>query len=123
MQSDEYFSDDEEGPLEESISQEKAQTKVVNINKSPELHAFHGAYPLRLTLDSGAESNMISSTIARFIKAKVVPSRHKAVQADESIPLNVAGEMHTCVTRGNIIMSLDALVVDDLDALYEEQRY
>jgi len=42
-------------------------------------------------------------------------SKHKAVQADGSTPLSVAGETHTVVTRGDVTMKLDALVVDDLN--------
>ena len=115
MGPDEYLEEAEEDIETEEDDQDPVQNKLVNIKKSPELYVFHGTYPLRLTLDSGAESNMISSTVARYIKTKVVPSRHKAVQADGSTPLRVAGETHTCVTRGDITMQLDALVIDDLD--------
>ena len=115
MGPDEYLEEAEEDIEAEEDDQDPVQNKLVNINKSPELYVFHGAYPLRLTLDSGAESNMISSTVARYIKVKVVPSRHKAVQADGLTPLRVAGETHTVVTRGDITMQLDALVIDDLD--------
>ena len=115
MGPDEYLEEAEEDVETEEDDEDPVRNKLVNINKSPELYVFHGAYPLRLTLDSGAESNMISSTAARYIKAKVVPSWHKAVQADGSTPLRVAGETHTFVTRGDITMQLDALVIDDLD--------
>ena len=76
MGPDEYLEEDVEA---EEDDQDTVQNKLVSINKSPELHVFHGTYPLRLTLDSGAESNtcMISSSVTQYIEAKIVPSRHK----------------------------------------------
>ena len=96
----EYFEEVEEDVEAEEDDQDPLQKTLMNINKSPELYVFHGAYPLRLTLDSGAESNMISSTVAQYIKAKVVPSQHRAVQADGSTPQGGWRNSYFCDKRG-----------------------
>ena len=47
--------------------------------------------------------------------AKITPSIQTALQADGSTPLNVCGETTLTVHRDNIVLSLHALVVDDID--------
>ena len=87
----------------------------VNTKQSPFFKAFYLRYPLRLTLDSGAETNMIRETVAKSIGAKICISSQLARQADGLTPLNVIGETHLVLSRGGTNLHLDALVVEDLD--------
>ena len=70
----------------------------VNTKQSPFFKAFYLHNPLRLTLDSGAETNMIRETVA-----------------DGLTPLKVIGETHLVLSRGGTNLHLDALGVEDLD--------
>ena len=87
----------------------------VNTKQSPFFKAFYRHNPLRLTLDSGAETNMIRETVVKSIGAKIGKSTQLARQADGLTPLKVLGETHLVLSRGGIDLHLDALVVEDLD--------
>ena len=76
---------------------------------------FHESLPLRLTIDSGAECNLISLPVAKFTQAKIEKTTYTAVQADGRTPLLIIGETRLVVTRGDIEMYLDALVVETLE--------
>ena len=41
-------------------------TRRVNVSQSPFLHAFYSHHPLRLTIDTGAETNMMRASLARL---------------------------------------------------------
>ena len=117
--SDQY--DDEptaEPPLPEPTAAPKTSKLMVgkiSIRKSPEFHVFYGHHPLRLTIDSGAECNLISNHMARHLKLTVRPTIHTAVQADGHTPLPVLGETRIAVTRDEVEMYLDAVVVESLE--------
>ena len=92
-----------------------SMTCRVNTKQSPFFKTFYRHNPLRLTLDSGAETNMIRETVAKSIGAKICKSTQLARQADGLTPLKVLGETHLVLSRGGIDLQLDALVVEDLD--------
>ena len=58
---------------------------------------------------------MIKSSVARSIGAPIKLSSQQALQADGVTPLAVAGETHLILSRADKQLTLDALVVDDLD--------
>ena len=87
----------------------------VNTKQSPFFKAFYRHHPLRLTIDTGAETNMIREAVAKSIGAKIGKSSQLARQADGVTPLNVIGETHLTLSRDGIDLQLDALVVADLD--------
>ena len=93
----------------------RAVVKRVNTSASPSLTAFCGSHTVILTVDSGAEVNMIRTAFARRIGLQSIPSTQRAMQADGVTPMKVSGEVHTSLARGQWSFSLDALVVDDLD--------
>ena len=94
---------------------ESTVSRRVNISQSPFLHAFFRHRPLRLTIDTGAETNMMRASLAKHIGAKVTKSTQTALQADGRTPLSVVGETRLqLVCRGRSLM-LEALVVEDLD--------
>ena len=67
-------------------------TRRVNVSQSPFLHAFYCYHPLRLTIDTGAETNMMRASLARHIGAKVTKSSKNALQANGRTPLTAVGE-------------------------------
>ena len=87
----------------------------INISQSPFLHAFHSYHPLHLTIDTGAETNMMRASLAWHICAKVTKSSQTTLRADGPTPLAVAGETHLPLICHGIPLSLEALIVEDLD--------
>ena len=59
----------------------------------------YGPHAIRVTLDTGAETNMIRSSLARDIQAPIKKSTQNAYQADGKSPLAVIGrnshDLHT----------------------------
>ena len=92
-----------------------ATTQRVTIKRSLLVKVFYNHHPLQLTVDTGAETNMIKTHVAREIVATIKKSNQRAVQADGVTPLAVVGEVHLTLTRHNMNLQLDALVVDNLD--------
>ena len=90
-------------------------TNRVSVKQSPHLKAFFDHHPLLLTLDTGAETSMMKSSIAKTIGATIQKTTQKALQADGITHLKVVGEVHLALSRGNLHLQLDALVVDNLD--------
>ena len=58
---------------------------------------------------------MIKASVARSIDAPIVKSSQQALQADGVTPLAVVGETHLTLSRAHLTLTLDALVVEDLD--------
>ena len=98
---------DEEAPA--------ARCGRVNVRSSPLLRTFYEHNPLCLTIDTGAETNLIRSTTANNIRCPIYPSSQLAFQADGKSPLNVLGETHITLTRDDLELTFSGLIVDDLD--------
>ena len=106
--------------LQQSVTVENAlidptSTRRVSIVQSPYLNVFYKHHPVRLTIDTGATTNMVKASFARYIHLPITPASQMACQADGVTPLNVVGEVHTSFTRGDSSFQLDALVVEQLD--------
>ena len=103
--------------LASSLTPMNARTvsRRVSTKQSPHFKAFYKYHPLRLTLDTGAETSMIKSSVARSIGAPTNQSSQHALQADAVTPLALAGEAHLILSRADKQLALDALVLDDLD--------
>ena len=93
----------------------QVHTRRVQTKQSPYLHAFYGHHPVKVTIDSGAEVNLIRQTIAQQIAAPIKRSTQIACQADGHSPMEVVGETHLHFTHGNKQLNLQALVVKNLD--------
>ena len=72
-------------------------------------------HSLKLTLDTGAETSMTKASVAHSIAAPIVKTSQQALQADGVTPLVVVGETHLTLSRAGNHLTLDALVVQDLD--------
>ena len=94
---------------------QNARSHVALVLKSPYFEAFCKHYPVQLTLDTGAETSMMKSSLTRSIGAPITKSSQQALQADGLTPLAVVGETRLILSRADKHLALDALVVDDLD--------
>ena len=90
-------------------------SRRVSTKQSPYLKVFYKHYPVQITLDSGAEISMIKYSVASRIGANIKKTNQSALQADGVTPLNILGETHLTLSRDNHSLSLEALVVNDLD--------
>ena len=86
------FSNMQHCPSRVLPTMEPPATRRVNVSQSPFLHAFYSHHPLRLTMDTGAETNLMRASLVRHIGAKVTKSSQTALQADGRTPLTVVGE-------------------------------
>ena len=57
----------------------------------------------------------LEASVARSIAAPIVKTSQQALQADGVTPLVVVGETHLTLSRAGKHLTLDALVVEDLD--------
>ena len=87
----------------------------VETKQSPYLHVFSSHHALKITLDSGAEINLIKQSIAHKIAAPVLPTTQIAYQANGVTPMDVVGETHLEFSRDDKFLSFQALVVKELD--------
>ena len=92
-----------------------SSTRRVDTSKSPFFKAFYKQHPVTITLDTGAETNMVKSTLAHYLGVKVRKSTHTARQADGTTPLHIIGETTFTVSLRGVDMKLEALVVSDID--------
>ena len=94
---------------------DSASVRRVKIIQSPYLSAFYRHQNVRLTLDTGATSSYIRSSLAHELGLPVKPASQMARQADGTSRLEVVGEVHCPLSRGPYIFQLDALVVRQLE--------
>lgn len=93
----------------------KSTTYRVSTKQSPHLKVFYKHHAIQLTLDTGAETSMIKTSVAKQVGATIQMTKQTALQADGITPLTVVGEVHLKLSRNHLNLQLDALVVDDLD--------
>ena len=111
----ENFEQSPESFVEEGTTFDLANVRRVNVRSSPLFRTFYRHNPLAVTMDTGAETNLIWEQTARAIECPLYPSTQVAFQADGKTPLNVKGETHFTLTRDDLEFSFSGLVVDDLD--------
>ena len=87
----------------------------VNFSQTPYFPAFFDQHSVRITVDTGAETDIIKASFADLLNIKVFKTDQTAYQADGITPMNTIGEIHVKLSRNNQELFLDALVVTDLD--------
>lgn len=92
-----------------------SSVRRVDVVESPVLNCFYNEHPVKLTLDTGATTNLVTLDFAKSVDLPVKPTSQSAYQADGVTPLDVVGEVHCSLTRGETVLWLDALVVRKLD--------
>ena len=95
---------------------EASVSRRVQITQSPYINAFYQHYPVKVVIDSGAETNMICESVARQIGIPISSSSQLALQADGHSSLEVVGEIRITLTRDKHSFLLEALVVSNLDS-------
>ena len=109
--------DDDSHPPPVPDQQSTANCGRVKVKRSPAFNVFLGHDTIKMTLDSGAETNMIKYDVAIRLNLPIIEnSTQDAVQADGSSPLGVKGETYFECTRGNDIFKFEGLVVENLQA-------
>ena len=104
----------------------KTKSDTSNINRveiitSPCMEVAIGDEEGDITLDTGAESNLVKKSEARRLKLDIKPTSHRATMADGVTPMDVAGEVHflakrTCpITKKTHSFQFDGLVVNILN--------
>ena len=94
----------------------RTSIRHVGTGKSPFFSAYYQQHTVTITVDSGGETNMMKTSTARRLGLSIKPkTSQRAFQADGITPLPAIGETHITLTRGDIRLKLDALVVDKLD--------
>lgn len=114
-ESENFSQDDDSCEFEEEIDNTKPANRRVQVKQSPYLNTFYKHHQLKITIDSGAETNMIRESTAVAINAKITPSSQLAYQADGQSPLSVVGEMRIKLSRDDHEFVLEALVVKNMD--------
>ena len=97
------------------VSTELSTNRRVQAKQTPFLDTFYKHFPIRVTIDSGAETNLIKSSLVQRIGACLKPSAQKALQADGSTPLTVRGETTIILQQDNLELQLNALIVDEIN--------
>ena len=80
----------------------------MSTKKSPHFKAFYKQYPVKLTLDTGAEISMIKASVAQHIGTVIKKSNQSALHADGITPRVIVGETHIMLSRDNIELALGA---------------
>ena len=109
----EYYNDYEDYPEDQEPLESRCGR--VNVRASPEFNSFYHHNPLTITVDTGAETNLLRESVARAINCPIEPSTQVAFQADGTTPLEVVGETHVVLTRDDLSFEFSGLVVNDLD--------
>lgn len=99
----------------QAVSVDDPYALRVSIIQSPVLNCFFRQHPVRLTLDTGATSNIVRASAARLYGFPITPASQIARQADVVTLMDIVGEVHCSVIRGDLTFELGALVVQHLD--------
>ena len=99
---------------------DKSENSVSNISKvecltSPHFFCHIGKHSCKVTVDSGAMSDLISLDVAKSCNMKIESSQQRARQLDGT-PLKVCGEVTTTLHYGSVALRLNALVIEDMDS-------
>ena len=81
----------------------------MSTKQSPHFKAFYKQYSVKITFDTGAEISMIKASVAQHIGTVIKKSN---MQMDTRV---IVGETHIMLSRDNIELASDALVVNELD--------
>ena len=91
------------------------QVSRVTTKPSPFLNAYYYDFVVRTVLDTGATVNLINERLANYLGLPITPSSLSATQADWKSDLNVVGEARFSLTRNNVTLYFEGLVIRDLE--------
>ena len=114
LSDDETEDESEENKIQEPVSSPSTNRRV-ETKSATQFKAFYRHNTVTVTLDTGAEVNLIRQSTAHFLGVKIKKSTQTARQADGITPLNIVGETSLSLSRDNVDLILEALVVSDID--------
>ena len=115
--SDEFTTNSGDPSFEENafLNSPIDSVRRVDVIQSPVLNCYYNNHPVKLIIDTGATTNLVTKAFAQSVNIPIKPSSQLAYQADGLTPLEVVGEIHCSLTRGDNTLFLNALVVNRLD--------
>ncbi len=86
----------------------------VQCDVSPFFYAFYLHHVVKIVIDSGAQSSMISASFVRRVNLQQEPTLHGARQLDKSA-VKISGELRFELSFGTLTLPVDGLVNENLD--------
>ena len=86
---------------------------AVAFKSAPLMMTYYDHNPITILLDTGAENNIISTSIVNRLKIKILQTSSKASQVDKSL-LKSVGRITIPIYNGNEVWTFDALVCDNV---------
>ena len=83
--------------------------------KSPHFYCYYRSTPCKVTIDSGAESNIVSLAFVKINNIKMTSATQHARQLDKTM-VKICGEISIDLCFGNLTLKLSALVVESMDS-------
>ena len=119
---------DDENALQcvvESAPHSSEQVRRVKTSSSPFFFAFYQHHTLKVLVDTGATSTVVSYSFVRRVGLKLLPSKHTARQLDQST-IPVIGEVKFTISFGKLDCDISAGILfykdNDVDVLYAEEK-
>ena len=106
---------DHSPPAPLALPTDPSATRRVQVRQSPYFDAFYKHHASRITLDTGAEGDLIREDFVRSLGKLIRKTSQGAHQADGHSPLNVVGETSLTFTRDDKTFFFEGLVVKQLD--------
>ena len=100
---------------EHQYHKETPRTRRVMVKPSPWFNVHHNSCPVTITLDCGAEADLIRLDVAMRIGAEIKKANQHTTQVDGRSTLRVVGEVHLTFTRGRYSFEFNGLVVEHMD--------
>ena len=95
-------------------TQVSTEVRRVRSSVSPYFFAFIEHHTVKIIVDTGATSTLVSASFVKKVGITILPTRHSARQLDKSkVPLT--GEVKFIVSFGDITLFVDGLVNDSID--------
>ena len=86
----------------------------VKTSKSPIIYMYYEEHTSKCLVDTGGTSSLITRRFTRIAGIKVDSTTQRATQLDKTA-VPVLGEVHIELTYGDLVLPLDALVVEVMD--------
>ena len=97
-----------------TIAVSSEEVRRVKCSISPYFFAFYMHHTVKIIVDTGATSTLISATFAKRVGINIQPTNHSARQLDKT-KISVAGEVKFTVSYGKLELHVEGLVNDSLD--------
>ena len=91
------------------------QISRVTTKPSPYLNAYYNEFIVKTVLDTGATVSLINERLAKYLGLTISPSSQSATQADGKSDLDIIGETRFSMSRKNLTLYFEGLVVRDLE--------